>query len=248
MEKPLIKKEKILKSKEKSEKKHEIIVKKRINFMSRISLTKSPSFQSNIAKTKGNDKSNDSKYKEITKHRIKMPSELITKKKMLDYISQNIKSPKNISLNTQAEITGNNLIYKNNNEDKKKLLGQIITDFSTNKMTNKNIFDDGNQIIFYRHQNNDNHIDKNLTLVNNNLMDKFSINNDIIRKENIELNETNPKTLNETNPKTSFNNNIEEIQIKSFKINNVNKNNDFKTAISLTRGIIIKEGPFIVEV
>ena len=42
MEKPLIKKEEILKSNEKSEKKREIIVKKRINFMSRISLTKSP--------------------------------------------------------------------------------------------------------------------------------------------------------------------------------------------------------------
>ena len=236
MEKPLIKKEEILKSNEKSEKKREIIVKKRINFMSRISLTKSPSFQSNIAKTKANEKSNDSKYKEIKKCKIKMPSELIAKKKMLDYITLNMKKPKTISLNSQSEIIENNPIYKNSNEDKKKLLGQIITDFSTNKMINKNIFDDGNQIIFHRQQNNDNHIDKNLTVVNNNLMDKFSINNDLIRKENTEL--------NETNPKTSFNNNIKEIQIKSFKTNNTNKNNEFKTSISLTRGNYYKRRPF----
>ena len=235
MEKPLIKKEKILKSKEKSEKKHEIIVKKRINFMTHISLTKSPSFQSKVAKTKTNEKSNDSKYKEITKCKIKMPSELIAKKKMLDYITLNMKKSKNMSINSQSEIIENNPIYKNSNEDKKKLLGQIITDFSSNKMINKNIFDDGNQIIFHRPQNNDNHFDKNLTVVNN-LMDKFSINNDIIRKENIEL--------SETNPKTSFNNNIEEIQIKSFKTNNANKNNDFKTSISLTRGNYYKRKPF----
>ena len=228
MEKPLIKKEKILKSKEKSEKKHEIIVKKRINFMSRISLNKSPSFKSNIAKTKGNEKSNDSKYKEITKYKIKMPSELIAKKKMLDYITLNMKKSKNISLNSQSETIENNPIYKNSNEDKKKLLGQIITDFSTNKMINKNIFDDGNQILFHRCQNNLNHMDTNLTVVNNSLMNKFSINNEIIRKENTEL--------SETNPKTSFNNNIEEIQINSFKTNNTNKTNDFKTSISLTRG------------
>ena len=237
MEKLLSKKERILKSKEKSEKMHEIIVKKRINFMTRISLTKSPSFQSNADKEKGNEKSNDSKYKGITKRKIKMPSELIAKKKMLDYITLNIKKSKNISLNSQSEIIENNPIYKNSNEDKKKLLGQIITDFSTNKMINKNIFDDGNQIIFHRRQNNDNHFEKNLTIANNNLMDKFSINNDIIKNENTEL--------SENNPKISFNNNIEEIQIKSFKTNNVNKNNNnFKPSITLTRGNYYKRRPF----
>jgi len=236
MEKPLIKKERILKSKEKSEKKHEIIVKKRINFMSRISLTKSPSFLSNNAKTKTNEKSSDSKYKEITKRKIKMPSELIAKKKMLDYLTLNMKKPKNIALNSQSELIENNPIYKNSNEDKKKLLGQIITDFSTNKMINKNIFDDGNQIIFHRRQTNDNHFDKNLTVINNNLLDKISINNDITKKENTEF--------SETNPKISFNNNIEEIQIKSFKTNKINKSDNFKPSISLTRGNYYKRRPF----
>ena len=240
MEKLLMTKEKILKTKEKPEIKQEIIVKKRINLLNRLSFAKSPTVKdSNILKTKKYEKNKDRKNQEsITKHKIKLPSELIAKKKMIDYIILNPKTSKKILLNNnQSEIEEKNITFKNNNEDKKKLLGQIITDFSSNRKLNNNIFDDGNQVNF------SNDYSQN---INNNTINNDMIFNNRDIKERNELN----KTLTQTN-------NIQEIQINNFNIKNNNTNTNtnsnsnlnnkaMKLSISSSRGNYYKRKPFYI--
>jgi hypothetical protein len=208
MEKLLIKKEKLVKNKEKSEKKQEIIVKKRINLASHLSSAKSPSIkESTILKSKRFEKNKDEKkHESITKHKIKLPSELIAKKRMIDHITSNQNYIANMTLpNFQTEIKEKNIVFKNNNEDKKKILGKIITDFSSNKKLNNNIFDDGNQF----------------NLINNNYYQNINTisSNDVVynRKDVKEANELN-KTITQTN-------NIQEIKINTFKIKNNNNKN-----------------------
>ena len=233
MEKLLVKKEKIPKGKEKSEKKQEIIVKKRINLLSHLSHAKSPSLkESNLIRRKKYEKNKDQRKQEsITKHKIKLPSELLVNKKMMDYITLNSKTTKNISSNNiQTEINEKKITFKNNNEDKKKILGQIITDFSSNKKLNNNIFDDGIQY----NLNNDCYQN-----INNN-----TINNDMIYNHN------NVKDPNELNKTITQTNNIQEIKINTLKIrnNNINKkpnsnNRTMKLSISSSRGNYYKRRP-----
>ena len=228
------KKEKTIKSNDKSEIKNEIIVKKRINLLDRVSLKKSPSFQQScILKTKKYDKNCDKNNKDtITRRRIKLPSDLVSKKQTVDFIFKN-KNLTNRSLNNcQFEIEEKNIIFKKNNEDKKKILGQIITDFSTNKKLNNNIFDDGNQLTLNINDNN----------FSNNLNNNFYNNNNTI---NTEINE---KTLesNVINELKNSNNNIQEIKIKNFNINNNNKKS-MKITASSSRPNYYKRRPFYIS-
>ena len=218
MEKQLDKKEKTIKNKEKPEIKNEIIVKKKINLLNRVSLAKSPSFQqSSVIKSKKFEKNNDKKNKDtITKRKIKLPSDLVTRKKNYDMML----NKKNID-NCQSEIKEKNIIFKKNNEDKKKILGQIITDFSSNKKLNNNIFDDGNQLTLNSKEynnifNND---------INNNLNKTLEFN-----KKNNELKKTN---------------NIQEIKLQNFNINN-NNQKSMKLSISSSRGNYYKRRPFYI--
>ena len=219
MEKQLDKKEKTIKNKEKPEIKNEIIVKKKINLLNRVSLAKSPSFQqSSVIKSKKFEKNNDKKNKDtITKRKIKLPSDLVTRKKNYDMML----NKKNID-NCQSEIKEKNIIFKKNNEDKKKILGQIITDFSSNKKLNNNIFDDGNQLTLNSKEynnifNND---------INNNLNKTLEFN-----KKNNELKKTN---------------NIQEIKLQNFNINNNNNQKSMKLSISSSRGNYYKRRPFYI--
>ena len=225
------KKEKTIKNNDKSEIKNEIIVKKRINLLDRVSLKKSPSFQQScILKSKKLDKNCDTKNKDtITRRRIKLPSDLVSKKQRVDFVLKN-KTLTNRSLNNcRSEIEEKNIIFKKNNEDKKKILGQIITDFSTNKKLNNNIFDDGNQLTLNLNDNN----------FSNNLNNNFYNNNTI----NTEIND---KTFesNIINELKNSNNNIQEIKIKNFNINNNQKS--MKITNSSSRPNYYKRRPFYI--
>ena len=226
------KKEKTIKSNDKAEIKNEIIVKKRINLLDRVSLRKSPSFQQScILKSKKYDKNSDKNNKDtITRRRIKLPSDLISKKQTNDIIFKN-KNLTNRSLNNcQSEIEEKNIIFKKNNEDKKKILGQIITDFSTNKKLNNNIFDDGNQLTL--NINDNNNFSNNL----NNFYNNNTINTEI-----------NDKTLetNIINELKNNKNNIQEIRIKNFNVINNNKKS-MKIAASSSKPNYFKRRPFYI--
>ena len=110
MEKNLLKKENLNKSKEKANEKREILVKKRINILNRLSMAKSPHGQpSNIIKSKKNEKIDKQILK---KNKIQQPSELINKKKNVDFIL-NQKNSKNFnSNNNQFGIKDKNNILK----------------------------------------------------------------------------------------------------------------------------------------
>ena len=226
------KKEKTIKSNDKAEIKNEIIVKKRINLLDRVSLRKSPSFQQScILKSKKYDKNSDKNNKDtITRRRIKLPSDLISKKQTNDIIFKNKNLTNRRLNNCQSEIEEKNIIFKKNNEDKKKILGQIITDFSTNKKLNNNIFDVGNQLTL--NINDNNNFSNNL----NNFYNNNTINTEI-----------NDKTLetNIINELKNNKNNIQEIRIKNFNVINNNKKS-MKIAASSSKPNYFKRRPFYI--
>ena len=218
MEKNLLKKENLDKSNEKSMDKREILVKKRINILNRLSMAKSPTVQqTKIIKSKKNEK-----------------IEQILKKSKIQ-----LKNSKNTnSNNNEFGIKDKNILLKKNNDDKKKLLGQIITDFSTNKMMNNNIFDDGNPLTF---NSNDNNNYFNNT-INSNINTNINANTNIKNEKEKETLEINNKTKKNT---------IEEIPINNFNFNKKsnNNNNNLKTmklSISSSRGNYYKRRPFYI--
>ena len=237
MENPLILKESLQKNSINSEKKNEIIVKKRINFLNKISLTKSPHVKLiNILKTNKNEKNSDLyNYDSKSNQKMKLPFEVLSKKNSIDYITININNSKTlVSNNSQSELSDYNINFKNN-ENKKRLLGQIINDFSTNKKINNNIFDDGNQINFNTQDNINTNLDKN---INNILIKDETINDENEIKE--------PEKLNRRLFNTKS---IEEIEINNFNLNNRNNtnttsSNNILSPISATIGNYYKRKKF----
>ena len=219
MENYLIKKDNMRRSNEKYELKNEILLKKKINLLSRLSLAKSPTLvESNFIKNKKYEKSERQINK---KNKIKLATELISKKKKVDYyINQ-----KNININNNyQEIKEKNIKFEKNKDDKKRILGQIITDFSSNRKLNNNIFDDGNRLTFNQKENN--------IYVNDN-----TINNDITNNINKE------KDLNDLKKNFEKTNSIKEIKLKNYNINN-NIKETMKLSISSSRGNFYKKRPF----
>ena len=217
MERLLLKKETRLKDKGRSEVSQEKNSIKRINLLNHLSFNKSPlNKQNNLLKTKKYDKkSNDP----IPKHKIKIPSDVVTKRKLVQFNLN--KNNLNNNIASQSEVKEKNIILKKANEDKKKLLGQIITDFSSNKKLNNNIFDDGNQLII-----NQNNNEGNITIAN-----------DICQTQKFE------NELNKTNNKLKPTNNIQEIKIN--KASNTNSKMS-KLSFSSSRGNYLKRRPFYI--
>ena len=218
MENMQLKKENGLKVREKTDINQEKNSMKRFNLLSRLSSNKfSQNEQSN---NKSKQKKYDNNNKDIiTKHKFKLPSELITKRKNIAL------NPKQKNLNNeimaQSEIEEKHIVFKKTSEDKKKLLGQIITDFSSNKKLNNNIFDDGNQLTCYHKDNKENN----------------TINNDIFENKETE------NQFNTINRKYKKINNIQEIKLNK---NISNSPKTMKLAVSSARGNYYKRRPFYI--
>ena len=217
MEKHLMKSDKKSKNKEKSTNKIETLPKKNLSIINHLSMAKTPHAQKSFI-------FKNLKYERKDKHLIskpiiKMPSVLNNKKKAIDF-KINQKYSKNInSNNINTELNEKKNKSKKNNDDKKKILGQIINDFSSNRKLNNNIFDDGN--IFSLNTKENNSIYYNNTISN----DMAFI------------------TYREKDNKIKQAKGIQEITINSF-----NSNNDTnQLSISTRRGNYYKKRPFNIS-
>ena len=221
MEKHSILTKYLSKSKEKSETRHEIFVTKRKDLINSSSIPTTFAQQTNYLRNKRSEK-NDKQI--ISNHKIKFPSELLSRTKTIDS-NLNTKKPINKSLmESKYEIKHKNISIMKNNDEKEKILGKIVTGFSSNKKINNNIFDDGNQITFHSRENQ--------RYFNNNL-----INNDITTY-NHKDNESREKIY-----KIKKNNNIKDINTKN--INNTNNNEKLmKSSTSSSRHDFFKRRPF----
>ena len=183
METNIIQKEKI--TKKISDNKKNTIIKKRINLNSldKFSKNQNPNIKKGvdmnkneiIINLKNNEKGkiadNNAKF-EQRKIILKLPSDMIHKRKVIDYIILNKKNSNNINKNENMESKGgDNAIdmYKENFENKSRL-EELINDFALKKkMNNKNMNSNYNININQQNQNNNN-------------------NNNIIKKDNTQKN------------------------------------------------------------
>ena len=185
--------------KEKKEMKKQIFVNKKINFVNR--------YTSNNLNNQKNLSIND-----FNKERINT----------IDSIKSQRNRLTNLNINSyQFEIKEKDIIFKNNGDENRNLLGKILSEFNSNNIeTNNNIFDENEKKV-------KNYIINSQSKINNSLKKENRIQEIEIKNMNLKSNFNNKSSLDFKNKKQLFELDIKDRnnQISNLKTD-INFNND----------------------
>ena len=171
--------------------------------------------------------------KQITSDNInhigkKQKNESITRSKNTIKTFESLKYNKgqlrNMKINNyQFEIKEKNIIFKNKDEEKRQILGKILSEFNSNPNQRNNIFDNNNNNNSINTKNQDKNNSKKINRIqeikinyfnqkNNNKTTNSSVNKNIKKLQDLKLND--------------INNNSTEYDLNNYTINNFNNSND----------------------